>query len=180
MWIVKDIQYRRKEQLLTMLLCTACVHSSVWPWSVHLWGHQELCCLDGNMAFELILHKPTAPLKSSINDHLTKVCINEDGLCSCYLTHGFQVPVMPAVSLHIIVWYKRFTSLCQSNYTNHLHFPLHLHMRERERSCRFNVFESNCYYIFIYWRQFASKPKEAFWMKVNKERKGLSDIQETI
>lgn len=71
------------------------------------------------------------------DDGLTEVCINEDGLCSCYSTHGLQVPVMPMVPLHVIVWYKRFTSLCQSNYPNHLHFTLHLH--NGEGHCRSTV-----------------------------------------
>lgn len=59
---------------------------------------------------------------------LAEVSINEDGFCSCDTGHGLQVAVMPAVSLHVIVWYEGFASLCQSNYPDHLHFAFHLHI----------------------------------------------------
>lgn len=114
---------------LTMLLCTACVHFSVWLWSAHLLGHQEWCSLHEqslrltSMTWQS--DNENAVESKSIVDP-TEVCINKDGFSSCDSGHGLQVAVMPAVSLHIIVWNKRFASLCQSNYTDHLHLTLHL------------------------------------------------------
>lgn len=152
-----------------MLLYTACVHSSVWLWSVHLLGHQEWCSLhDKELLLTCAPQLKKITYASGLNtsflhtcritvtncmsqfvyliwyslwwswvkEHhglccsweLAEVSINEDGFCSCDTGHGLQVAVMPAVSLHVIVWYEGFASLCQSNYPDHLHFAFHLHI----------------------------------------------------
>lgn len=66
---------------------------------------------------------------------VTKIRINEDGFRSCNVGHGLQVTVMPLVSLHVILWYKRLASLCEPDYANYFHVTFHLYV---------NIFNLEC------------------------------------
>ncbi|MEQ2258787.1 60S ribosomal protein L7A, partial [Xenotaenia resolanae] len=57
---------------------------------------------------------------------LTEVSIDEDGNSSSDARHGLQVTVIPAVSLFVVVRYKRFTCFCQPDDPQHFHLILHL------------------------------------------------------
>ena len=137
----------------TMLLCTECAHSSVWPSSVHQLVLQEWCSLNWNKTHYNSSHfcthveqlPPTAWVDCMFNktftwyswftEHhrlccsrdLTQVGVDEDGLRSGDAGHGLQVSVMPAVSLHVVLRHEGFALLCLPNYPDHLHFTFHLH-----------------------------------------------------